>query len=221
MSKVVEELYEIAEENYKKFNENLVKGNSPIIGVRIPILRKIANTIVKEKQVEDFFKEYEGNYFEEKLIKGVIISTKEDYFEQYNDEYILELDSWCLVDTYANCLKFIGKKPDKYWNYVNDLLDNDYEFCVRLGYVLMLNYYLCDDYIDKVLDLCLKQYDEYYINMAIAWTLSEVFINYPKQVMDILKSKKLNEFVHEKTIEKINDSYRVSNYDKRKLRELK
>ena len=221
MNEVVKELFELAEETYKRFNENVVKGNSPIFGVRIPTLRKISNKIIKEKKVDKFFSEYEGNYFEEKLIKGVIIASKEEMFMQYNDEYKYELDSWCLVDTYSNSLKFIDKKKDKYWELVKSLLNSKEEFVIRLGYVLMLNYYLTDNYIDEVIELCKRQYEEYYVNMAIAWVISEIYINNPKKVNKLLEDKCLNSFVHEKSIDKICDSFRVKESDKRKLRELK
>lgn len=218
---VVKELFELAEENYKRFNENVVRGNSPIIGVRIPTLRKIANKIIKEKRVSEFLENYEGKYFEEKLIKGVIIASSEEYFKKYGNDYNKELDSWCLVDTYSNSLKFIGRKQDKYWDLVKELLNSKEEFIVRLGYVLMLNYYLTDKYIDEVIVLCKKEYDEYYINMAIAWLISEAYINYPKKITNLLKLRELSDFVHEKSIDKINDSFRVSNSEKRRLRELK
>lgn len=221
MNRIGKELFEIAEENYKRFNENVVKGNSPIIGVRIPKLRKIANQIIKENRVEEFFKEYEGEYFEEKLIKGVIIASKEEYFKKYNDDYLLELDSWCLVDTYCNSCKFIAKKSEKYWDFVKKLLDSDKEFVIRCGYVLLLNYFLSIEYIEEVIEFCKRDYKEYYVNMAIAWVLSEAYISFSGLVKKLLKEKILNEFVHEKTIEKINDSFRVSNSEKRSLRELK
>lgn len=218
---VVEELFELAEENYKRFNENVVRGSSPIIGVRIPKLRKIAENIVKGNKILEFFREYEGKYFEEKLIKGVIIASNEEYFKEYGTDYNKELDSWCLVDTYANSCKFIGKKQDKYWSLVKSFLDSKEEFIIRLGYVLMLNYFLTDKYIDDIIELCKREYDEYYVNMAIAWLISEAYISFPKKITNLFKARELSGFVHEKSIDKINDSFRVSNSEKRRLRELK
>ena len=219
--KIVEQMLNNADLNYKRFNENIVKGDSPIIGVRIPELRKIAKYIVKNKQVDTFFKEYEGLYFEEKLIKGLLLASDENLFNQYVEDYLGELDSWCLVDTFCSSCKFINKHQDKYWIFVNNLLKRKEEFIVRCGYVFILNYYLSDKFIDEVINLLLKKYNFYYVNMAIAWCLCEVYISYPNIVEDILKKKILSEFVQNKSIEKINDSFRININDKVKLRDLK
>ena len=86
--KIVEKMLSNADLNYKKFNKNIVKGNSPIIGIRIPELRKITKDIIKNNQVEDFFKEYKGIYFEEKIIKGFLLANNENLFNE-NIEYYL------------------------------------------------------------------------------------------------------------------------------------
>lgn len=221
MNKVIEKLFEYSEESIKLYDRNIIKGNSPFIGVRIPILRKLAKNIIKDNLVENFFINYEGKYFEEKLLKGLIIASKEEYFFELNSEYLNELDSWCLVDTYANSCKFINNNLDKYWDFVKSLIDNKNEFIIRCGFVFILYYYLDDKYIDEIIKLVLKKYDYYYVNMAIAWLLSEIYIKYPMKVMNLLESSILCNFVHEKTIDKINDSFRVSDEDKRILRGLK
>lgn len=219
--KIVEKMLNNADLTYKKFNENVVKGSSPIIGIKIPELRKIAKDILKSNKVDIFFKEYEGVYFEEKLIKGLLLASDEKRFNKLVDNYLKELDSWCLVDTFCNSCKFVGKNKDKYWEFIKNILNSNEEYIVRCGYVLLLNYYLSDSYIKEVIELLLKEFDFYYVNMAIAWCLCETYIKYPKIVEDILKQKKLSEFVQNKTIDKINDSFRVSLSDKVRLRDLK
>ena len=68
----------------------------------------------------------------------------------------------------------------------------------------MLDYYLNDNYIDRVLKIVTSiESDKYYINMAISWLLSEAIVKYEDKVIDILKCKKLNKFIQNKTISKI------------------
>ena len=221
MSRIVKKMLDIADVKYKKFNENVVRGNSPIIGIRIPDLRKFAKEIISKNKVNKFFKEYEGIYFEEKLIKGLIISSNEEYFNKYVDEYLNELDSWCLIDTFCNSCKFINCNKEKYWGFVKNLINKQEEFIVRTGYVLILNYYLIDSYIDEIIELFCKNFDYYYVNMAIAWCICETYIKYPKKIEDLLNKKILCEFVQNKAIDKINDSYRVDRECKVRLRDLK
>jgi len=221
MNKFVEKMFEKNEESIKLYDKNIVRGNSPFIGVRIPEIRKFAKEIIKNKKVSEFFLEYEGIYFEEKLIKGFIIASNEDYFNKYSLDYIKEFDSWCLVDTFCNSSKFIEKNKGKYFSFIKNLINSNEEFVIRCGYVMMLYYYLSDEYIDEVINLCLMSSEHYYVNMAISWLISEAFIKYPVRIEKLLNSKKLSEFIQNKSIDKINDSYRVSNDIKVRLRDLK
>ena len=73
-----------------------------------------------------------------------------------------------------------------------------------------MNYYLNDNYIDRVLKIVSSiKSDYYYINMAISWLLSVAIIDYKDKVIELLKEKCLSKFVQNKTISKIQDSYRV------------
>lgn len=219
--KIIEKLLINADLNYKKFNESIVKGNSPIMGVRIPKLRIIAKDIIKNKEVDIFFKEYEGVYFEEKLIKGLLLASDEDLFNKHIHDYLKTLDSWCLVDTFCNSCKFIKNNNDKYWEFIKSLINSNDEFIIRCGYVLIINYYINEDYINEIIELISKNFDYYYVNMAIAWCISEAYILYSSEIESLLKKKTLCEFVQNKAIDKINDSYRINVEDKVRLRSLK
>ena len=59
--------------------------------------------------------------------------------------------------------------------------------------------------------------EEYYINMAIAWLISECFIKYPALTRSFLENNNLNKFTQNKTISKIRDSLRVSNDEKKDI----
>ena len=219
--KIVEKMLGTADLTYKKFNESLLKGDSPIIGIRIPELRKMIKEIIKNNFVDSFFYEYEGLYFEEKLIKGLLLASEENLFNKYVNDYLKELDSWCLVDTFCNSCKFIKNNKEKYWDFVKKLIESREEFVIRTGYVFILNYYLSDEYIDEVIKMLCEENKYYYVNMAIAWCLCELYVKYPSEIEKILNKKILSEFVQNKAIDKINDSYRVNVEDKVRLRDLK
>lgn len=218
---IVDRMLENADLKYKKYNENLIGKNSPIIGIRIPEIRKIAKGILKDNKDSIFFNEYKGVYFEEKMLKGFIVSSSEEYFFKYVDNYLNELDSWCLVDTFCNSCKFINKNKSKHWEFVKSLIKSNKEFIVRCGYVFILYYYLNDEYIDEIIELLHLNFEDYYINMAISWCVCEAYINYPEKIEVLFSKKELSLFVHNKSIDKINDSLRVSISDKVRLRELK
>ena len=80
---------------------------------------------------------------------------------------------------------------------------------------------MVDEYIDDILQLVQTSYiNHYYVNMAIAWLLSIFYIKYPEKTIMILENKKLDIWIHNKTISKIRDSYRVTKDKKDYLKTL-
>ena len=107
-------------------------------------------------------------------------------------------------------MKSVRNRLGKWWIYLVNLIDLDKEFQTRFSIVMLMDYYLCDNYIDRVLKIvCSIKSDYYYINMAISWLLSVAIIDYKDKVINILESNVLSKFVQNKTISKIQDSYRV------------
>ena len=206
----VEFLLSLQDLKYKEFHSGLTTTNLEIIGVRVPILRNIANKILKT-DVEKFFSLVSDNYYEEVFIEGIVLaSSGEEIVDKYLMNFIRKVDNWAICDSFCSSLKTVNKKQGKYWIYINSLIDMNNEFQTRVAIVLMMNYYLCDNYIDRVLKIVSSiKSDYYYINMAISWLLSVAIIDYKEKVIELLKEKCLSKFVQNKTISKINDSYRV------------
>lgn len=64
--------------------------------------------------------------------------------------------------------------------------------------------------------------------MAIAWCYSKIYIRFPEYLKDyLIKNKQKNSmsdselFIHNKTIQKICDSYQVKPYEKEDLKKLR
>lgn len=195
---------------YKDFHSKLTDTKYDIIGIRVPIMKSIVKNILKT-DVEKFLSLVGNKYYEEVFISGIVISSlKEDLSDKYLISFIKKIDNWAICDSFCSNLKIINKKLGKYWIYFTSMIDLNNEFQTRVSIVIMMNYYLSDNYIDRVLYIVSKlKSDKYYINMAISWLLSVAIINYKDKVIELLESKKLNKFVQNKTISKIQDSYRI------------
>lgn len=205
-------LRSLEDKKYKEFHKGIIGNtNLDIIGIRVPIMRKIAKEISKGN-VDEFFKYMGNTYYEEVMIYGfVLASSDEEYIDRYLMDFINKIDNWGICDSFVSSLKIINKKMGKYWMYFTNLIDLNNEFQTRVSIVVFMNYYLCDNYIDRVLKIVSSiRTDYYYINMAISWLLSIAIIDYQDKVVELLKSNKLSKFVQNKTISKIQDSYRVS-----------
>lgn len=95
---------------------------------------------------------------------------------------------------------------------------NKEEFVSRVGLVMILNHFINQKNLDVIFDTLNKiQSDKFYINMAEAWLLCEMYIKFPKETTLFIKKNNFNKFTQNKAISKIHDSYRVSKEEKELL----
>lgn len=216
-------LKEISEEEYKKFHSKLCFTKYQIMGIRVPKMRIIANNISKTN-IEEYFKVVESNYYEEIFIEGLVISKikNEATFIKYFYEYINKIDNWGICDSFCNSLKIVNTNPEKYFKIAKNLSTNEQEFISRVGLILILNYFIKEEYIKDIFDMLdAINSDKYYINMAEAWLICEMYIKFPSATEKYLQKNKLNNFTHNKSISKIRESYRISKEKKDYLNTLK
>ena len=61
----------------------------------------------------------------------------------------------------------------------------------------------------------------YYVKMAVAWAVSVCYVKFPIQTKRLLLANEMDDFTHNKAIQKIRESYRVSREEKVELNRLK
>ncbi len=221
--KLVTYLNNLSDNNYKKFNKKLITTKYKMIGIRVPLIRNIAKKISKT-DIISFLNIVKSNSYEEVLLEGIVISYIKDIdiSIKYFNKFIKKIDNWALCDISISSMKIVNNYKDKYFIQIKKYLNSKDEFIVRVGIVLLLNYYIDSKYIDSIFILIDNiNREEYYINMAIAWLVSICFIKYRKKTYNYLKRNKLNKFTYNKSIQKIIESYRVSNEDKIILKKMK
>lgn len=218
---VREILFENQDVKYGDFHSKLIPGidRGEIIGVRLPVIRKIA----KKAALDDL--DINTFYYEEKMIKGMVIeyNKKLSLDERFAllDDFVPLIDNWAICDCCCATYKFTLKNPNEVFNYILKYKDGS-EYEVRFMCVMMLDYFLKNEFIEEVLSTLLSlNRDEYYINMAVAWTLATAYVNFQDKVNPVLENKVLPAWVHNKTIQKICESYRICDDDKKYLKTLK
>lgn len=229
MKSILQELIDLKDESYKEFNKKLCPDTKrEMLGIRVPVLRKLAQNIVKNEEYnwKEFIKNDNPKYFEEVLLQGLIIAYSKNEFEEkikYIKDIIPRIDSWEITDTIISTLKIKEKDLDKYWKFILTYTNSDEEFEVRYSVVSMLDYFIIDDYVDKVIDILNNiSHDGYYVKMAVAWTLAEIGIKYNNKAMIFLKGKNnLDKFTYNKTLQKMIESYRITEEQKSVLRKMK
>lgn len=219
-----ERLFKLQDEKYKKFHSSLCPNVDNIIGVQIPKLRTIAKEIAKESP-EEFLNYTQTQYYEEKVLYGLVIGyMKADLKTRkyYLDKFVPIIDSWAVCDCCISSFKFVNKNKEEMWTYTQKYLKSNKEFELRFAVVLLMDYYLTEEYIDKVLEIYNNiKNDAYYVKMAVAWALSVCYIKFPEKTMKLFKNNQLDDFTYNKALQKIIESNRVSKEEKDQIRKMK
>lgn len=197
-----------------------------VIAISMSNIRKFAKQIFKagyEKFLEyslpnDLYQEF----YEETLIQGLVIAEIKDLEKQkdYFKKWVHKIDNWSTCDTVVSTMKGLknAKEKNKYFEFYYNLCFEKSEFVSRFGIVVLMTYFLEDEFIDKILKMCeTVKSDAYYINMALAWIISFAFVKFKEKTYELLNKRTLSKFVQNKAISKCRDSYRVEKQDKENL----
>lgn len=214
-----ETLYELSDIEYKSFASKLTRTSYQIIGVRIPLLKKIA------KQLKNNLICFDNCiYFEEIMIEGLCIGYLNDIDEVIDKlkNFILKIDNWSICDSCCANLKITKKNKEKMWKFLLSLKNSKQEFILRFMIVMMMGYYIEEEYIKeifKVLDSIDCEF--YYTNMAMSWLLTTSLVKCEEETLMYIEQCKLSDFVFNKFISKACDSYKVNSELKSFLRKIK
>lgn len=219
-------LLALADPNYRTFHAKLCPGCDNILGIRIPVLKDYAKQLKKQyKSMREYLDCPFWDYAEDIMLFGFLLAGEKMTDQErlpYLQIYVSHITSWAVCDSPVSSYKFIGKNPDFYKPVIRSYLTSDKEYEVRFAVVALMDYYINDAEIDGVLsDIAGLAHDGYYVKMAAAWALSVAYIRFPEKVLPMFSAKILDAFTHNKAIQKICESYRVSAEDKAMLRTLK
>lgn len=221
----IEYLISIKDSKYKEFHSSLVLNSKyEMIGIRVPIMKDIAKKIAKTTNIEEFLEIAQDKFYEEVMIQGLVISRIKDekVFYKYFKKHINKIDNWALCDTFCSAIKIVEKYEDKYFKEAVDMSLSDKEFISRVGLIIILSHFVSDKNLDTIFEVLNKiKSDLFYINMAEAWLVCELYIKNPKETMKFIKKNQLNKFTQNKAISKIHDSYRVSKEEKEILKKYR
>jgi 3-methyladenine DNA glycosylase AlkD len=211
-------LYAYKEEDFAQFQRRLIFTKQEILGVRTPVLRKIAKQY-KEK-LENIFS-FPDVYYETTFIKLATLSLLpyEEFVEKLEKAVSL-IDNWATCDSFKG--KCIETHKDDFLPHLDRIFLNGGEFEQRYVLVCLLNYYMDKKYfplIEKYLQTANKTL--YYIHMAAAWLVAELLVKFYEYGITILEKGFLDKKTHNKAIQKAIESYRLTNEQKGFLRSLK
>lgn len=208
---VVRELKANADEKYRDFIAKLVPTieKDTIIGVRMGDLRRLAREIIKNSNLE-IFNGAKFYYREEKLLYALCIFKMSKSFDAAMnalDKFLPYIDSWEVTDLIAGELIIKEVQREKAFQKALRYVHSSDEYTIRLGLVIMNKKFNDEAHIEKILDaLKTISLDAYYVNMAAAWLLCELYFTDKAKVDEFLSSEAINEDIKKMTRQKIRES---------------
>lgn len=224
LEKIRKILLENSDEKYRKFSSSLIPNTDNLLGIRIPFLRKFAKYIAKTC-AEEFLREKNCEYFEETMLQGMVIGlVKTDIAQRFEliKDFIPKIKNWSVCDCFCCGLKFTKDNRKEVLEFLKPYIKSENEYEVRFAAVMLLDYFVNEEYIDTTLALLNEfTHEAYYAKMAVAWAISICYINYPDKTFEFLKRTKISPWVFNKSIQKITESIKIGKDLKDKARALR
>ena len=227
IQKVQKDLFEMQDFKYRDFQSKLMPtvDKEKVIGVRTPQLRKYAAAFfktAKKEEIEEFMCNLPHQYYEEDNLHGELIVKLKDY-----DECIRELDRFLpYVDNWATCdmmsPKVLKKEPERLMEKIRIWLKAEETYVVRFAIGCLMKDYLEEYFTAECAELVAEvESEEYYIQMMQAWYFATALAKQYDAILPYLLEHRLSIWVHNKTIQKAVESYRITPEQKTYLKTLK
>ena len=224
--KIRTDLLGLQDKKYQQFHSSLCPGTDNIIGIRVPILRNYAKKLSKQEHIKEYIFFNKTIYYEEVMLQGMLIGLikNPDIKETLSmiENFISKIDNWAICDICCAGLKTVNKNKEIVWTFIQKYLKSKKEFELRFAIVMILDYFIDEKHIDKVLNILDNiKHEAYYVNMAVAWTISVAFVKFQAKTMKYLKKNNLDDWTYNKSLQKICESLRVSADTKKVIKEMK
>ena len=224
MTEIQKLLFELQDEKYASFQHDLTPTveEDKFIGVRVPEVRKLAKKLYKTELAEDFINSLPHEYYDENMLHGLLISEIKDYEEciRRTDEFLPYVDNWAVCDIASP--KIFKKHKEELIVKIREWSSSDKTYTCRFGMEMLMSHYLDDDFKPEYLEIPAAVHsDEYYVNMMIAWFFATALAKQWDCTIPYIEEKRLDKWVHNKTIQKARESYRITDEQKEYLKGLK
>ncbi len=220
-----EQLEALSDPAYRDFHLKTCPQAEHLLGVRVPELRKIAKSIVKNSNYFEFLDQIQPYYYEEIMVTGIVIASAPMSFDErlnYLTWFLPMINNWAICDCFCASFKPKPSELTSYWHFLLSLQTSDAEYTLRFMYVMMLDHFMSAEYLPQIFTvLDSVQSELYYVQMAKAWLVAEILIKFYDLGLEYLTHDYLSTFVHNKSIQKACESRRLTLDQKQHLRSIK
>jgi len=226
MTQIQKILFKYQDKKYGDFSAKLVPTlpREAFIGVRSPAYKEIIRELkaLPPAELEIFLSNLPHKYHEENCLQIALINKIKNYEECLAalESFLPYINSWAVSDGLNP--PALKKNRSLLLPELQKWIRSDKAFTQRVGMLLLMKYFLDDDFKMEYLELPASiRSDEYYVNMMIAWLFAEALAKQWDSAITFIQERKLAEWTHNKSIQKACESFRVSPEHKEYLRTLK
>lgn len=219
---ILSRLFEMQDPAYRDFTAKLIPNVEAIIGVRVPRLRAFTKELLKEGQYGVFLESLPHTYLEENTLHAALIQEIREYprFLEEINRFLPYIDNWATCDMFRP--KSVTGHLDEFLEQIRLWLHSSHTYTIRFGIHMLMTFYLGDRFTPEIPELAASvESREYYVEMMQAWFFATALSCQWDAVIPYLEERHLSTWVHNKTIQKCVESYRITPEQKTYLRTLK
>lgn len=224
MDTIQEKLFALQDLNYRQFQAKLMPTVDPeqIIGVRMPALRKLAKELKGTAEAEAFLAALPHRYYDENNLHGLLLCARSGYEETVAglEDFLPHVDNWAICDLLSP--RAFRSHPPQLPEQIRRWLDSGDTYTVRFGLEMLMSFYLDECFRPEYLDWAAEvKSEEYYVRMMVAWYFATALAKQYDAALPYLTGRRLEQWTHNKTIQKAVESYRITPEQKDALRALR
>lgn len=219
-----ERLFELQDKGFREFHSKLIPNvdKDTVIGVRIPLLKKLAKELNKDSSKEAFMKELPHKYYEENQLHIMMLCMEKDFDKCIAglDKFLPYADNWAVTDQ-SSPVSFKNRHTDVL-SVLERWMQSSHIYTVRYAINIYMREFLDADFDVRFPEAISKiRTDEYYLNMMIAWYFATALAKQYDSIIPFIENHTLDAWTHNKTIQKAVESYRITPEQKSYLKTLK
>ena len=224
MTEIQQRLFALQDAGYRDFHAALMPtvDKALVIGVRMPALRALAKELKGTEPAADFMAQLPHKYYEENNLHAALIGHIRDFQPCITalERFLPYVDNWATCDMMNP--RALAKDKAALLERIRLWLQSSHTYTVRFGMEMLMNHFLEEDFREEYPALVASvRSEEYYVRMMQAWYFATALAKQYEAAVTYLEQRRLGAWVHNKTIQKARESFRVSQEQKEYLKSLK
>lgn len=204
-------LAELADSGYADFQSKLIPtvAREAILGVRVPLLRALANSLYREhpEECRAFLQQCPHVYLEENGLHAL-------------EAFLPFISDWATCDIFSP--KVFAKYPAMLLQRIPVWIKSEHTYTVRFGVGMLMQHFLGAGFRPEYLDWAAGvKHGDYYVRMMVAWYFATALAKQQEASLPYIEERRLEPWTHNRAIQKAIESRRIAPELKDYLRGLK